>query len=109
VTVTTSKNISVWVTIDASNTVRVLVINKDQSASGDVSITLNGFGNGTLAKLVAPSVSSKTGVTWAGQTFDGSTDGTIQGTESTTTVVPAGNVYTFSVTTTSAALLTIAP
>jgi len=109
VTVTTSKNISVWATIDASNTVRVLVINKDQSASGDVAITLNGFGDGTLSKLVAPSVSSKTGVTWAGQTFDGSTDGTIQGTVSTTAVVPAGNVYTFSVATTSAVLLTINP
>jgi hypothetical protein len=109
VTLTTSSNISVWATIDASNTVRVLVINKDQSASGNVSVTLTGFGNGTLSKLVAPSVSSKTGVTWAGQTFDGSTDGTIQGTASTTTVVPVANVYTFSITPTSAALLTIAP
>jgi hypothetical protein len=107
VTVTTSKNISVWATVDGSNTVRVLVINKDQSASGEVSITLTGFGNGTLSKLVAPSVSSKTGVTWAGQTFDGSTDGTIQGTESSATVMPNSNVYTFSIAPTSAALLTV--
>jgi hypothetical protein len=109
VTLTTSSNISAWATIDASNTVRVLVINKDQSANGNVSITLTGFGNGTLSQLLAPSVSSKTGVTWAGQTFDGSPDGTIQGTVSTTTVVPVGNVYTFSISPTSAALLTIAP
>jgi hypothetical protein len=107
VTLTTSSNISVWATVDSSNTVRVLVINKDQSASGDVSITLTGFGNGTLSKLVAPSVSSKTGVTWAGQTFDGSSDGTIQGTESSTTVMPNSNVYTFSIAPTSAALLTV--
>jgi hypothetical protein len=109
VTLTTSSNISVWATIDASNTVRVLVINKDQSASGNVSVTLTGFGNGTLSELLAPSVSSTAGVTWAGQTFDGSTDGTIQGTASTTTVVPVGNIYTFSMTPGSAALLTIAP
>jgi hypothetical protein len=109
VTLTTSSNISAWATIDASNTVRVLVINKDQSASGNVSVTLTGFGNGTLSQLLAPSVSSKTGVTWAGQTFDGSPDGTIQGTASTTTVLPVGNVYNFSISPTSAALLTIAP
>ena len=107
VTLTTSSNISVWATVDATSTVRVLVINKDQSATGNVNITLSGFGNGTLSMLVAPSVSSKTGVTWAGQTFDGSTDGTIQGTESTTTVMPSSNVYTFSMAPTSAALLTV--
>jgi hypothetical protein len=62
-----------------------------------------------LSRLAAPSVSSKTGVTWAGQTFDGSPDGTLQGTLSITTVTPSGNVYSFSMTQTSAALLTIGP
>ena len=107
VTLSTSSNISVWATVDASNTARVLVINKDESASGNINITLSGFGNGTLSRLAAPSVSSKTGVTWAGQTFDGSPDGTIQGTESSTTVVPNLNMYTFSISPTSAALLTV--
>lgn len=107
VTLKTSSNISVWATVDATSTVRVLVINKDQSATGNVNVTLSGFGNGTLSMLVAPNVSSKAGVTWAGQTFDGSTDGRIQGTVSTTTVVPNSNVYTFSMAPTSAALLTV--
>jgi hypothetical protein len=107
VTTTTSANVSIWATIDASGVVRVLVINKDQSASGNVNITLSGFGNGILSRLVAPSVSSETGVTWAGQTFDGSSDGRIQGTESTATVVPNSNMYTFSIAPTSAALLTV--
>lgn len=109
VTLTTSSNISVWATIDATGAVRVLVINKDQSASGNVNIRLSGFGTGTLSRLLAPAVSSKTGVTWAGQTFDGSADGMIQGTASTTTVVPNSNVYTFSIAPTSAALLTVSP
>lgn len=109
VTLTTSNNISLWATLDASNTVRVLVINKDQSATGNVNVTLNGYSNGTLSSLSARSVSSTTGVTWAGQTFDGSPDGTIQGALSTATVVPSSNVYTFSMTPASAALLTVSP
>jgi hypothetical protein len=108
-TLSTSSNISAWATIDANNTVRVLVINKDQSASGDVSVVLTGFANGTLSRLAAPSVSSKTGVTWAGQTFDGSPDGTLQGILSTTTVTPTFGVYTCTIAPTSAALLTINP
>jgi hypothetical protein len=109
VTVSTSSNITAWATIDATNTVRVVVINKDQSASGTVAVNLSGFGNGTLSYLLASSVSAKTGVTWAGQTFDGSPDGTLQGSESTSTVTPASGSYSFSIKPGSSALLTIAP
>ncbi len=109
VTVSTSSNITAWATIDASNTVRVVVINKDQSASGEVAVNLSGFGNGTLSYLLASSVSATTGVTWAGQTFDGSPDGTIQGSASTTDVTPSSGSYAFSIKPASAVLLTIAP
>ena len=44
---------------------RVVVLNKDQSASGKVFITLSGnYGHGQLKLLSAPSASSMTGVTY---------------------------------------------
>lgn len=109
VTVTTSANVSVWATKDASGVVRVLVINKDQSLSGTVNITLTGFGIAQLSRLTAPSVSSTTGVVYAGQTFDGSTNGVITGTLSTIPVTPSSGIYSFSVGITSAALLVVGP
>ena len=109
VTVSTSSNITGWATVDGTNTVRVLVINKDQSASGEVAVNLSGYGNATLSYLLAPSVSAKTGVTWQGQTFDGSPDGTIQGNQTTSSVSPASGTYTFSIQPGSAALLTVNP
>jgi hypothetical protein len=107
--ITTSANVVCWATIDAAGVVRIVAENKDQSSSGNVSVTVPGtYGNGTLKYLTAPSASSTTGVTYAGQSIS-LTDGTITGTLSSTTITPASNVYTFSLTATSAALLTVAP
>jgi hypothetical protein len=108
---TTTANLSVWATVDASSVDRVVVINKDLTQSGNVSLTLTGKTHaGTVKILTASSVTSKTGVTYAGQTLDTSTDGTFQGIQTVQTVIPggsAGNVYTFSIPTGSVALLTV--
>jgi hypothetical protein len=109
VSTTTSANVSVWATIDAAGIIRIAVLNKDETNSGTVAITLAGYGNASLKTLTAPSVTATRGVTYGGQTFDGSTDGTIQGTLSTPTVTPTSGVYTFAIAPTSAALLTVAP
>ena len=109
VSTTTSANVSIWATIDAAGIVRVVVLNKDETNSGTVNITLAGYGSASLKALSAASVTATTGVSYGGQTFDGSTDGTIQGTLSTTTVTPTSGVYTFAIPPTSAALLTVAP
>jgi hypothetical protein len=85
------------------------VLNKDQTNSGTVGITLAGYGNASLKTLTAPSVTATRGVSYGGQTFDGSTDGTIQGILSTPVVTPTSGVYTFAITPTSAALLTVTP
>jgi len=107
VTLSTSANLTAWATLDGSGIVRILIINKDQTASGSVSVTLSGHGNGTLTKLLAPSYQSTTGVSLGGQTFDGSTDGTPVGTESNELVIPQNGVYTIQISPTSAALLTV--
>jgi hypothetical protein len=109
VPLTTTANIKAWTTIDANRTIRLLLLNKDQAASGPVSIALNGYGQATVTRLLAPSYSSITGVTLGGQTFDGSGDGTPQGTAYTETIQPNAGTYTVALPSVSAALVTIQP
>jgi len=106
VTTTTSKNVSIWATKDAASTIRIVVLNKDQTATGTVQITLPGYQTATASYLMAPSLTSTTGVTYAGQTFDGSADGTIQGVLRTYQVPAFSNVYTVQLPVASAVLLT---
>jgi hypothetical protein len=106
--------------LDASNTIRVLILNKDESGSGTVSLTLPpGYGSGTITRLLesvpnaSPAYQSTSGVTLGGQSFDSSVLGTeasngiIQGNAYGEVVVPLNNTYTFSMPVTSAVLLTI--
>jgi hypothetical protein len=107
ITLTTGANIKVWATIDADGTIRLLVLNKDETASGLISIALNGYGQALVTRLIAPSYSSTTGVTIGGQTFDGSSDGTLQGTAYMEIVQPSSGSYAVAVPAVSAALVTI--
>jgi hypothetical protein len=108
-TTPTGANIKAWATIDSAQTIHLLLLNKDETASGPVTIALNGYGQAMVARLTAPALSSTTGVTLAGQTFDGSTDGKPQGTAYSETVQPAGSTYTVALPAVSAALITIEP
>jgi hypothetical protein len=108
-TTPTQASIKAWATIDANQTIRLLLLNKDQTASGPVSITLNGYGQATVTRLTAPSFSSTTGVNLAGQTFDGSADGTPQGTAYAEIAQPSSGVYTVALPAVSAALITLQP
>jgi hypothetical protein len=108
-TTPTQANIKAWATIDANQTIRLLLLNKDQNASGPVSIALSGYGQATITRLTAPSFSSTTGVTLAGQTFDGSADGTPQGTAYSEIAQPSSGVYTIALPAVSAALITLQP
>jgi hypothetical protein len=108
-TTPTQANIKAWATIDASQIIRLLLLNKDQTASGPVSIALAGYGQATISRLTAPSFSSTTGVTLAGQTFDGSADGTPQGTAYAEIAQPSSGAYTIALPAISAALITLQP
>ena len=109
VSLTTQANIKAWATIDGTQAIRLLLLNKDESASGAITVSLSGYGQATVMRLMAPSYSSTTGVTLAGQTFDGSTDGIPQGAAYSEIVQPVSGVYTIAIPSVSAALLTIQP
>jgi hypothetical protein len=109
VTLSTQANIKAWGTIDGSQTIRLLLLNKDQNASGPITIALSGYGQAAVLRLMAAAYSSTTGVTLGGQTFDGSADGTPQGTLYEETAQPASGIYTVALPSVSAAMLTIQP
>ena len=104
----------IYAWLDASNTIRILIINKDETANGSVALTLPaGYDRGTVIRLLeatpnaTPAYASPRGVMLAGQTFDTSTDGVIQGKAYGENIRPSGCVYTVAMPATSAALITL--
>jgi hypothetical protein len=104
-TTNSNHNIKAWATIDSGGTIRLLLLNKDLKASGNVVVSLSGYGNAIITRLTAPSYRSTTGLTLGGQTFDGTRDGTLQGTPTWEAVSPAGDVYTIPLPHVGAALV----
>jgi hypothetical protein len=108
VTLKTSANLKVWATLDPiTGNVNVAIINKDQSASGSVQLSVPGYSSGVVKRMLAPTFSSKTGITLAGQTFDGSQDGKPVGTAYGEIAGSQDGTFEVSVGPTSALLLTL--
>ena len=107
VTTLTNANLDAWATVDASGVVHLILINKDESASGSVQFSVPGYANGTAYPLTASSYTATTGVRYAGQTFDGSTDGSIQGTLSTTALTATNGTFSVTVPAVSAMLINL--
>ncbi|HZT71365.1 MAG TPA: glycosyl hydrolase family protein [Terriglobia bacterium] len=108
-TTRTTANISAFATTaSAGSPVHVFVINKDEKASGPVTVHLPGrTGSATLLMLQAPGLESMAdAVRYGGQQFD--SDGNIE-TPSTTSVQGKNGDYTFTLPNASAAVLTVAP
>ena len=103
----TDLNIKVWASKDSTGEVHLVIINKEQSAGGDVQLTLPGYSAGSVVRLTASNYLATTGVTIAGQTYDNSPDGTLQGTPITETVYPEASVWTISVNPMSAVLVNL--
>lgn len=78
--------VSAWATVDSAGVIRVVLLDKSLHRSGVAHITLAGFAHATIYRLTAPNYRSTAGIAFAGQTFDGSEDGTIQGQQVTETV-----------------------
>jgi hypothetical protein len=104
-----SDPVKVWATIDAESIVRVAVINKDPRRAKVVSLKVpRALGSGTIESLVAPTLASRTGVTFGGQSFGrGAFDGRLHGAAREIRVVPRHRAYSFRVPAASAALLTV--
>lgn len=108
VTLTTSANVKAWATLDPSNgDVNVAIINKETAASGTVQLTVPGYRWGTVKRMLAPSFSATSGITLAGQTFDGSLDGRPRGTEYAEINKSRNGRFEVAVGPTSAFLLTL--
>ena len=106
VTLNTTANLKAWATLDPTNgDVNIAIINKDQSASGSVQLTVPGYKRGLVKRLLAPSFSAKTGITIGGQTFDGSQDGKAVGTGYGEFIRSENGTFEVSVGPTSAFLL----
>jgi hypothetical protein len=105
VTLNTQANLSAWATVDAANTPRLVLINKSETSTGTVNITISGYSHARIYRLTAPTFQSTSGVTFAGQTFDGSKDGTIQGMQITESVDVSNGVFQVAMPITSAALV----
>jgi hypothetical protein len=106
-TLNTSVNLKAWAVLPAAGAPHVVVINKDETKSGTVAVTMPGYNHATVLRLTAPSYTSTSGIKFGGQTFDGSTDGTIQGTKKTETIEGVNGVFQLPMTVTSAALMTL--
>jgi hypothetical protein len=106
ITFATDVHIKAWATIDSQGTIRVLLLNKDEVASGPISVTLANEGQATVTRMIASSLAAKTGISLGGQTFDGSSDGKPQGTSYGELIQPDNGNYVVAVPAVSAALLT---
>jgi hypothetical protein len=92
VSLSSSANLKAWAVIDTGN-IRLVLINKSAASSGTVRISLPGFRAAYILRLTAPDLASKRGVTFAGQTIDGSSDGRLQGVKQMETVQAAGAAF----------------
>jgi hypothetical protein len=98
---------------DASGMTRVVVTHKDLAASVAAAVTVDpgaagaSAAGGALFRLVVAGndASAKSGVSFAGQTFDGSVDGFPVGVQRTEAVPLVGGAFSFSLPPRSAALL----
>ena len=103
-----SSSLRAWATHARDGHTRVVLIN-DSRHTRQVAVRLpGGHGEGTLERLLAPSIRATSGVTLGGQTFGAATTtGQLPGPPQTQAVTPHGRSYGISVPPASAALLTL--
>lgn len=103
--------VHVWATRGPDRRVRVVLINEGLKRSRVVNVRIPGAqGPGTLERLQAPHVGSKTGVSLGGQSFGSlTTTGLLAGAPSTISLALASGGYVVALPPASAALLTLAP
>ena len=76
------------------------------NAAGKVVVQMAGYREATVERLLAPIYTSLNGVTYAGQTLDGSTDGKFVGAQKIETIKAKDGQFEIEMPITSAALLT---
>lgn len=97
-----------WATRDTTGVTRVVLINTQTARGETVTVNAPGGAPASFAKLTAPRVTARTGISLGGQSFGASTTtGQLSGTASTAKVTPKGGGYRVSLAPASAGILTI--
>lgn len=103
-----NSNISVWAVDVNDGSTRVVIIDKDAGFNGDVAIQIPGFsGNAAVDTLTAGSYWSQSGITYDGQTFDGTSNGILTGSKQVDTLGQSNGYYYVNFTTPSIKMLTV--
>ncbi len=105
----TNDNIKVWATKDSTGKAHLVIINKEPAISGSVQITLSDYGSGSVVRLTASNYLATSGITLGGQTYDGSKDGSLQGSPVIETISPTNGVWNIPVGAASAVLVNLKP
>jgi len=100
--------VKVWAAVDRGGTLRLLVMNKNPNTAAEVNLHARGFGpEAVIKRLAAPSAGAVTGFTYAGQTYDGSTDGNPVGKLQQETAPAGEGSVSFKAAACSAVLVTL--
>jgi hypothetical protein len=117
------ENVVAWAVVDAANTLRIVVIHKNLTASSPLNVIIqippqliNGH-DGIISEAPAAqllilhstqNVTSRYGIVYAGQTYDHSLDGKPVGKRESIAVQPMDGAYSFVMDPLSIAMLVIA-
>ncbi len=107
VSIRTGANLKVWAVQGDDGNTRVVLLNKDETQTGSVTVSIAGYTHAMISRLLAPAFTSQSGVTLGGQTFDGSVDGTLQGSASVEPITVANGSFVVTMPAASAALVTL--
>lgn len=110
VNVRTDNNVRIYAMEDQNGVVRLAILNKETQTGGRVEIRLSRkMGRASFIRLRAPEYAAANGITLAGQTFDGSTNGRPVGKRRTERIEPDHAVFQIDAPPFSATLLTVHP
>lgn len=111
VSVRTGTNLAAWATRGRDRHLHVVLINKASSRNAVVTLrlALPHRSTATVTRLIAPSVTSRTGISLGGQSYGPQTySGKLAGAQTQRVLRARGQTFTVNVPAASAALLTIA-
>jgi Glycosyl hydrolase family 79 C-terminal beta domain len=96
-----------WASVGTDGKTRLALLSLDAATGGTVALQIPSASRATLTRLHAAAVDAKSGLKLGGQTWDGSTDGTPQGTAVTEPVPLAQGIATVALPPLDAVILTI--
>ncbi|WP_304640041.1 glycosyl hydrolase family 79 C-terminal domain-containing protein [Pseudomonas sp.] len=110
VSLATDANVKAWAARDdEGGRLRITLINKDPRASGVVRVSVPGYRTAEVRRLLAPSLGATEGISFGGQTLDGSADGSFLGVNHSERVLPQDGIFEVALSAASAMVVTLTP